>query len=162
MGIKNLMGSLAKDLFKWWHKQIPGAAAWYASDGDLFLLDKNGIICLLDYKQGKDSITWCEKNLYRDLIVRGIPIYIVKDRLRITGDTEETLKAGAIKIMAQDLSVWSYIPNNSSKGYSSEFISGDFIGWEAELRRKGVIKNMLNYKNDEINTVNVERAKGSI
>jgi len=136
VGIKNLIGSLAKDLFKWYHKQIPNTGSWYASDGDLFLLDKNGIICLLDYKQGKDSITWCEKNLYKDLIARRIPIYIIKDRLRVNGNTEEVLKAEAMKTMGKDLSVWDYIPDNSRKGYSSKFISNNYVEWERELRNR--------------------------
>jgi hypothetical protein len=79
MGIKNLMGSLAKDLFKWWHKQIPGAEGWYACDIDLSLLNRNGILCIQDYKHGNDTITWTEKRGYKDLYERGLPIYIIKD-----------------------------------------------------------------------------------
>jgi hypothetical protein len=163
MNIKNLMGSLTRDLFRWWHKQIPDANSWYASDGDLFLLDKNKIICLLDYKYKEDSITFCEKILYKNL---GIPVYIIKNtvkvdnntirfnkkdlenRLRDLGikindikaimemDVENALKENTINTMAKNLSVWDYIPDNSKQGYSSKFISDNYIEWEAELRER--------------------------
>jgi hypothetical protein len=163
MSIKNLMGSLTRDLFRWWHKQIPNANSWYASDGDLFLLDKNKIICLLDYKYKEDSITFCEKILYKNL---GIPVYIIKNTIKVDNNTirfnkrdlenrlcdlgiktddiktimemdiENALKKGTINTMAKNLSVWDYIPDNSEKGYSSKLISNNYIKWEADLRER--------------------------
>ena len=163
MSIKNLMGSLTRDLFRWWHKQIPNANSWYASDGDLFLLDKNKIICLLDYKYKEDSITFCEKILYKNL---GIPVYIIKNTVKVDNNTirfnkkdlenrlrdlsiktdniktimemdvENTLKEATINTMGKNLSVWDYIPDNSEQGYSSKLISNDYIKWEEELRAR--------------------------
>ena len=163
MGTKNLMGSLTRDLFRWWHKQIPGARSWYASDGDLFLLDKNKVICLLDYKYKEDSITFCEKILYKNL---GIPVYIIKNTMKVDNNTirfnkkdlenrlrdlgiktddiktimemdiENALKENTMNTMEKTLSVWDYIPDNSEKGYSSKLISDNYVEWEKELRRK--------------------------
>jgi hypothetical protein len=166
MGIKNLMGSLTRDLFCWWHKQIPNAGSWYASDGDLFLLDRNEIICLLDYKYKEDSITFCEKILYKNLYNLNIPIYIIKNTVKIDNniirlnrkelekrlydlgiktddiktimeiDVERALKENTKNTMGKDLSVWSYTPENNVNGYSLMFVSDDYIGWEKELRER--------------------------
>ena len=166
MGIKNLMGSSDKDIFKWWHKQTPNTESWYACDIDLFLLDSNGLLCIEDYKRGNDTITWAEKKVYRDLFERGLPTYIIKNASRIHNNIirfnkenlkkqlsslglsvdvieaimetniEKTLKANAINTMAKNLSVWDYIPDNSEKGYSSKLISNNYIKWEADLRER--------------------------
>ena len=168
MNTQDLMGSFSKDLFKWWHKQIsvPGARSWYASDGDLFLSNKIRPLCLQDYKQGNDDITFIENRVYKDLFMRGIPIYIIRDILRVTGNIirfnkenlenhlyslgisvntvkdimetsiEKPLKTDAMNTMEKDLSVWDYIPDNSEQGYSSKFISGNYIEWERELRER--------------------------
>ena len=166
MNIKNLMGSLTRDLFKWWHKQIPNAGSWYASDADLFLLDRNEIICLLDYKYKNDSVTFIEKILYKDLYNLNIPIYIVRNTIKVDNNTirfnrkdlekrlcdlgiktndiekimemdvETTLKENTKNTMGKDLSVWSYMPENNAEGYSLMFISDNYIEWERELRKR--------------------------
>jgi exonuclease III len=166
MRVKNLMGSLAKDLFKWWHKQIPGAKRWYGCDIDFSLLDRNGILCLQDYKNRNDSITWAEVKTYKDLSMRGLPLYIVKGNMVLPNDIimfskknltenlrglgiptpvvetimetniEKTLKARTMNTMSKDLSVWNYTPDNSKKGYSSKFVSDNYIEWEARLRER--------------------------
>jgi hypothetical protein len=162
MGIKNLMGSLAKDLFKWWHKQIPDSAGWYACDIDLSLLDRNGILCIQDYKHGNDNITWAEQKTYRDLFNRGLPTYIIKDTAKRFNDVimfnkgnlyknlcslgipenlindimdtniEKTLKTETMNTMHKNLSVWDYKPD--SKNYVSKCISNNYVEWETELR----------------------------
>ena len=168
MAVKDLMGSLAKDLFKWWHKQIPDAEGWYASDVDLSLIDRRRkeSIGLLDYKQRNDSITYAENILYKDLRKPSRPIYVVKGNIQIPNDVvmfsrnnlytnlrnlnipahlieaimntniEKTLKANVMNTIEKDLSVWDYVPDNSKKGYSSKFISDNYIEWERELRNR--------------------------
>jgi hypothetical protein len=86
MGVKDLMGSLAKDLFKWWHKQIPGRKNWYACDIDFSLLDRNRILCLQDYKNRNDTITWAETKVYKDLCKPSRPIYVIKGNIQIPND----------------------------------------------------------------------------
>lgn len=167
MRVQNLMGSLAKDLFKWWHKQIPGAERWYGCDIDFSLLDRNGTLCLQDYKNRNDTITWAETKVYKDLCTPSRPMYVIKGNMQIPNDiimfsrksltenlrsigisthiveaimetnTEKTLKADAMNTMAKNLSVWNYLPNNSRQGYSSKFISNNYVGWETELRERG-------------------------
>ena len=166
MGVKDLVGSSNKDIFKWWHKQIPDTEGWYACDIDLSLLDRNGLLCIEDYKHGSDTITWAEKKVYEDLFERGLPTYIIKNASRtynniirfnkkdlekqlsslgLSADVieaimktniEKTLKVNAMRTMEKDLSVWDYIPDNSKQGYSSKFVSDNYIEWEAELRER--------------------------
>ena len=166
MRVKNLMGSLAKDLFKWWHKQIPGGKNWYGCDIDFSLLNRNGILCLQDYKNRNDTITWAETKVYKDLCTPSRPIYVIKGNIQIPNDIimfsrknltgnlrnlgipahlietvmetniEKTLKADAMRTIEKDLSVWNYIPDNSEQGYSSKFVSDNYIEWEADLRKR--------------------------
>lgn len=166
MRVKDLMGSLAKDLFKWWHKQIPGRKDWYGCDIDFSLLNRNGILCLQDYKNRNDTITWAETKVYKDLCKPSRPIYVIKGNIQIPNDIimfsrrnltenlrnlgipahlieaimntniEKTLKANVMNTMEKDLSVWDYIPDNSRKGYSSKFVSNNYIEWERELRER--------------------------
>jgi hypothetical protein len=166
MGVKDLVGSSDKDIFKWWHKQIPNTEGWYACDIDLSLLDRNGLLCIEDYKHGNDTITWAEKKVYGDLFERGLPTYIIKNASRtynniirfnkkglerqlsslglsvdvieaiMETNIEKTLKANAINTMEKSLSVWGYIPDDSKQGYSSKLISNDYIKWEEELRKR--------------------------
>lgn len=121
--IKKLKGSNSGDDFRWYRKQAY-PSDWYACDGDLFLIDKTGIICLIDYKYydtGKsnrsDTITWAEIITYTDLIKKGIPVFIVEG------------------MPQYEMCIYKYIPIDS-KHYDllpvDEF--NDYALWEENIR----------------------------
>lgn len=75
---KTLVGSKSHDCFRAWHKTVL-PKNFYASDGDLFLISSKplGTICLLEFKTGKDSITFTEGVLFTTLKRVGIPTFII-------------------------------------------------------------------------------------
>jgi predicted nucleotidyltransferase len=75
---KFLKGSDARDLFKQRHKRL--LPSLFAIDIDFCLISRDPwphIVAVLDYKKSDDEITFAEVVAYNDLVMRGIPVYIV-------------------------------------------------------------------------------------
>ena len=72
-----MIGSRKLDLFKRRHKDIN--SQFYASDGDLFLVEKYppGIMACLDYKVPGDRLTFSEGILYNQFI-KDMPVFVVE------------------------------------------------------------------------------------
>jgi len=127
---KDLCGSKNRDKFRHYRKQAY-PKHWYACDGDLFLVDKYGIICYIDFKYfnvdktGKsDKITWAERITYTDFVNKGIPVYIVEG-------TPEGQKY-----------VYEFIPTGNEDYTIKPAVSfDDYYSWEENIRAQRSVKN---------------------
>lgn len=105
--IGDLIGSEARDIVRWVHKQIFPSGC-YGSDIDLslispeeaptpeitlVLLSKGGILAFIEYKTKFDEkITWAEEIFYNDLDSKGYLIYIVRGDIHTTWRGESIFK----------------------------------------------------------------------
>ena len=128
-----LKGSPALDAFKQWHKTLDDDL--YASDFDLVLVSKKParIIAVVDYKRPGDCVSFAEGVAYDDLIMRGIPVYIV------TATWSEGRKVPFTRFTVQRL-VWAnWRPDPPECDFEAVLLDVSwrkFRQWEVDLRER--------------------------
>jgi len=143
---KNLCGSPSRDVFKFLHKHLcpPG---WWGLDGDFILIDKNGIIAKLEFKNSGEKLTWAEIVAYNDELKHGFLVFIV--RARIPYDFMMKIKDLSRRLdpamldeaeaywRKMEIFRYEYCDPDEWKGVvidDFEKVGDDFIEWEHKLR----------------------------
>lgn len=171
--VRQLIGSEARDVFRWGHKQF-GILPSYCTGGDIdFVLTCDaGIIAAIDYKTISDTITGTEKIIYDDLSSKGYLIYIVKGDIHtILGDESifnliqmnypqnsifSPGKDEILKILREDfhnLMVYQYIKQNNK--FEEKFERKDFIEWELGIRKNRY--KIIKYRNEHYGRIKGEK-----
>jgi len=171
-GVRQLIGSEARDIFRWGHKQME-ILPYFCTGGDIdFVLTcKYGIIAIIDYKTISDTITWTEEIIFDDLNSEGFLIYIVRGYIHTTLEGESifelikmnfpqnsifsTSKDEILGILLEDfhkLKVFRYIKKNNK--IIEKLESNDFIEWELKMRKKQ--NEIIKYRNEHYGKIKEE------
>jgi len=158
---RQLIGSEARDIFRWGHKQM-GILPTFCTGGDIdFVLScEDGIIAAVDYKRYSDTITGTEEIIYDDLKSKGYLIYVVRGYIHTILEDEYIFnlikmnfpqnsifspnKDKILGVLREDfrkLKVFRYIKKNKEK-----LESNNFIEWELEIRRNRY--KIIKYRNE--------------
>lgn len=123
---KQLKGSPSRDAFKLWHKQ-QGPKTAYGLDLDFLLVEKSppGIVAGIDFKLGRDAVSFAEVIAYNKFVALGLPLYIV----------ESTIEFKLFTIKRYISGDWK--PNPPIVRMQIVFVDGsavDYWKWEQGLR----------------------------
>jgi len=135
--IKTLMGSPARDRFKWLHKQqAPGK--FYAINSDLELVSKHPrpfIVARLDFKLRGDTVSFAEVISYNQLILTPMPYFVPVYVIECLSDIQDEPDTHLFNIYRYEESDPYPFPPDISQTTLCERVTWlEFVAWERQLR----------------------------